>query len=60
VAWNASATNGSVNGALMIRGNYAGSGTAAVAYNKAILDKIRYGYGSFVRVPGSWGTVAGQ
>ncbi|WP_284615251.1 PilX N-terminal domain-containing pilus assembly protein [Aquabacterium humicola] len=59
VTWNAAAADGIVRGALLVRGNYAGSGTAAVSYDRAMVQQIRDGYGSFVRVPGSWSTRAG-
>lgn len=60
LAWNAGASGGVINGALIVAGDYAGSGDAAIAYDRKIVQRIRYGYGSFVRIPGSWGTVAGK
>ena len=52
VTWAAS--GGVVNGALIAGGDYTGTGNAAIAYDRAIVQKIHKGYGSFVRIPGSW------
>jgi len=52
VTWSAS--GGTILGALISAGDYVGSGNAAIAYDRAIVQRIHKGYGSFVRVPGSW------
>jgi hypothetical protein len=51
---NWTATGGTVNGAVIVGGGYTGTGAATVAYNRNIVQKIHKGYGSFVRIPGSW------
>ncbi|NRF70905.1 hypothetical protein HLB44_28255 [Aquincola sp. S2] len=51
-----SSAGGVVNGAVIVGGNYTGTGDAAVAYDRAIVERVRQFYGSFVRVPGSWNT----
>ncbi|MCY7316091.1 MAG: pilus assembly PilX N-terminal domain-containing protein [Rubrivivax sp.] len=51
--WATSGT-GRINGALIVDGDVVGSGNTTVVYDSAILQQVRYGSGSFVRVPGSW------
>ena len=46
--------NGSINGALVVRGNYCANANAAYNYNGDALKKIRGTTGTLVRVPGSW------
>jgi hypothetical protein len=48
------AAGGIVNGAVIVGGSYTGTGAATIAYDRSIVQKIHKGYGSFVRVPGSW------
>jgi hypothetical protein len=45
---------GRIHGATIAQGNFLGTGTPAIVYNRAILDRLRLTHGSFVRVPGSW------
>jgi hypothetical protein len=52
--WTSS--GGSIKGAVIVGGEYVGSGNAAIAYDRNIVQKIHKGYGSFVRIPGSWTT----
>ncbi|MFN0184962.1 MAG: PilX N-terminal domain-containing pilus assembly protein [Aquabacterium sp.] len=53
VDWNA--TPGSaVIGAVVAEGDFIATTDARVAYDAAVLDLIRRGHGSYVRVPGSW------
>lgn len=54
LTWSAAAANGLVRGAVIVGGNYIGNGNAAFAYDRNIVQRIHKGYGSFVRVPGSW------
>jgi hypothetical protein len=48
------AANGTVNGAVIVGGEYEGTGTPTIAYDRNIVQRINKGYGSFVRVPGTW------
>ncbi len=41
-------------GALLVEGAAAGSGPFDLAHDPAVLQRLRNGQGSFVRVPGSW------
>lgn len=41
-------------GALVAAGDYSGSAATTISYDAAMLKIITLGYGSFVRVPGSW------
>lgn len=43
-----------IQGALVAEGNLVGAGTPDVVYDRAIVERIRQTYGSFVMVPGSW------
>ena len=47
-------TAGTVNGAVIVGGKFAGKGTPTISYDRAIVQRIHKSYGSFVRVPGSW------
>ncbi len=49
-----SAATATWDGAMVSATSVAVTGVATVRYDKAVLDTIRLGYGSFVRVPGSW------
>lgn len=46
--------NGSINGALIVRGNYCANANADYNYSADALKKIRGLTGSMVRIPGSW------
>lgn len=46
--------NGSINGALVVRGNYCANANADYNYNADALKSIRGTTGTLVRVPGSW------
>jgi hypothetical protein len=50
--WTAPA--GTVTGAVIVGGNYSGTGNATISYDREAVRKIHKGYGSFVRVPGTW------
>ena len=54
VAWNAATAT--LSGALMTPGNFTvgAGGVARMSFDKPSIDLIKYRYGSFVRVPGSW------
>ena len=54
VAWNAATAT--LSGALMTPGDFTiGAGAVArMSFDKPAIDLIKYRYGSFVRVPGSW------
>lgn len=45
---------GLASGAVIVAGKYNGSGNAAFAYDRKIVQRINKFYGSFVRVPGGW------
>ena len=46
--------NGSINGALVVRGNYCANANADYIYNGDMLKNTRGTTGTLVRVPGSW------
>jgi hypothetical protein len=46
--------NGSITGALVVRGSYCANANATYSYNGDALKKIRGTTGTLVRVPGSW------
>ena len=50
-AWSGA---GTVRGALMVEGDYAGTAAYDVVYDPGVLQRLRWRTGSFVRVPGSW------
>ena len=54
VTWNAATAT--LSGAMMTPGNFTlGAGAVArMSFDKPSIDLIKYRYGSFVRVPGSW------
>ncbi len=54
INWNAGASGSRINGAAMAGRNFTGLSAAVVAYDANILRTINLGYGSFVKVPGSW------
>lgn len=54
INWNATAAGSRINGAAVAARNFTGQSAAVVAYDANILRIINLGYGSFVRVPGSW------
>lgn len=51
--WVTSGT-GRITGAVVIDGGVSGNGDTTLVYDGDILQRVRYGVGSFVRVPGSW------
>ena len=51
--WN-SGGNGTVRGAVVSDGDLAGNGAFGVVYDRAVLERLRWTTGSFVRVPGGW------
>ncbi len=54
ITWQAGAAASVVNGAVVAARDFIGQGTTTVTYDADILRRISLGYGSFVRVPGSW------
>ena len=46
--------NGSINGALVVRGNYCANANAEYNYNADALKNVRGTTGTLIRVPGSW------
>lgn len=48
------AGNGSINGAMIVRGNYCANANAQYNYNPTALENLNADSGSFIRVPGSW------
>ena len=51
---NWTSANGTVSGAVIVGGGYTGSGNATIVYDRNIVQRIHKGYGSFVRIPGTW------
>jgi hypothetical protein len=49
-----SAGSGMVRGAVLTDGNLAGAGGFTAVYDRALLDRLRWTTGTFVRVPGGW------
>lgn len=54
INWSAGAAGAQVNGALVSGAGVTANGHLSVGYRRDLLDLIKLGYGSFVRVPGSW------
>ncbi|MBP6899733.1 MAG: hypothetical protein KBC73_06575 [Burkholderiaceae bacterium] len=54
INWASGAAAAVVNGALVSGAGVSANGHLSVAYRRDLLDLIKLGYGSFVRVPGSW------
>lgn len=52
ITWSAPAATW--DGALVARTTFTATSVATLRYDKAVLDTIRLGYGSFVRAPGGW------
>ena len=52
ITWSAPATTW--HGALVSATSFTATTVATLRYDKAVLDTIRLGYGSFVRAPGGW------
>jgi hypothetical protein len=52
--WVTSGAAGQVRGAVVAQGEISGTGTPSFVYDSDVLRLLRYGTGSFVRVPGSW------
>jgi hypothetical protein len=51
---NLGSGGGDWRGVVLSSGNVTNTGAATVAFDKPLLDRLRFGQGSFVRVPGSW------
>jgi hypothetical protein len=51
--WTTAGT-GSVRGAVIAEGSVAGSASLTLLHDSDVLNRLRYGTGSLVRVPGSW------
>lgn len=45
---------GTVRGALIAEGRMSGDATATLIYDRAVLRRLQWQTGTFVRVPGSW------
>jgi hypothetical protein len=54
LTWTATGAGGAVYGAVIVGGSYIGNGSATIAYDRQIVQRVHKGYGSFVRVPGTW------
>ena len=52
--WVTNGTGGRINGAVVSEGGVFGTGSPTIVYEPDVLNRLRYGVGSFVRVPGSW------
>ena len=52
--WVTNGTGGQVIGAVVSEGGVSGSGSPTILHDSAVLDRLRYAVGTFVRVPGSW------
>jgi hypothetical protein len=52
--WAATASNSFIGGALVVEGDFRADTDANIFYASAPLSLMNLGYGSFVRVPGSW------
>jgi len=46
--------NASINGALIVRGDYCANANADYNYDADVLSKLGAGSGSLIRIPGSW------
>ena len=53
-SWVTSGAGGQVTGAVVSEGGVSGSGSPTIVHDAAVLDRLRYAVGTFVRVPGSW------
>lgn len=51
--WASSGT-GNVQGAVLAEGNLAGPSLMSIQFDAAVVDQVRLGMGSMVRVPGGW------
>lgn len=54
ILWGASAAGTVLFGAAIASRNFVADSPVTMAYDIGILKRINFGYGSFVRVPGSW------
>ena len=52
--WITSGAGGQINGAVVSEGGVSGSGSPTIVHDSAVLSRLRYAVGTFVRVPGSW------
>lgn len=55
IEWSSSAA--SVRGAVISRLDFNVNSDAVLAYDQKVIRRLQQGYGSFVRVPGSWGAL---
>jgi hypothetical protein len=46
--------SGTINGAVIVDGGVAGTGTTTISYDNDILTRVRGNVGTYVRAPGSW------
>ena len=54
IDWTGTAAGASVRGALISANDVTADATMTLTYDSALLEAIRLGYGSYVRVPGGW------
>jgi hypothetical protein len=54
IVWQAGAGNAWAKGAMVAGNGFSATGNATIVYDADVLKAINLGYGSFVRVPGSW------
>ena len=54
VDWQAATAGASIRGAVLSAGDYTGDGAGEIVHDAAVLERLRSGAGSFVRVNGSW------
>ena len=52
--WVTNGMGGQINGAVVSEGGVSGSGSPTIVHDPAVLNRLRYAVGTFVRVPGSW------
>lgn len=55
IVWQAGGA--SVKGAMASATSFTATARATLAYDRSVMDLIQWRYGSFVRVPGSWGYI---
>ncbi|WP_144289970.1 hypothetical protein [Ideonella sp. A 288] len=54
IQWAATAAGSTIIGSVVATRNFQGDAPVTIAYDADIMQRISLGYGSFVRVPGSW------
>ena len=52
--WVTNGAGGQITGAVVSEGGVSGSGSPTIVHDPAVLNRLRYAVGTFVRVPGSW------